>query len=83
MFRSAAENYGANTIGVLLTGRLADGVSGLLDIKGAGGQTIVQSPKDAMAPDLPENALKRIRPDFISPLSTIPDAIERCLEARR
>jgi|SRR5215204_483455 two-component system, chemotaxis family, protein-glutamate methylesterase/glutaminase len=83
MFRSAAENHGKNTIGILLTGRLADGVSGLVDIKGAGGQTIVQSPQDAMAPDLPENALKLMTPDFICPLRTIPTAIERCLEARR
>jgi two-component system chemotaxis response regulator CheB len=83
MFRSAAESYGENTIGILLTGRLADGVGGLLNIKAAGGQTIVQSPEDAMAPDLPENALKLITPDFVSPLRTIPAAIERCLEARR
>ena len=71
MFRSAAAVHGGRTIGVLLTGMLADGVAGLRAIRDAGGVVIVQDPEDAAFPDLPTNALRAIEPDRTLPLDDI------------
>lgn len=63
LFRSAAQTYGGRVIGVILTGTLDDGASGLLAIKGCGGTVLVQDPKDAEYPDMPRNALKQVQAD--------------------
>lgn len=47
LFRSAALAYGPRTVGVLLSGMLNDGASGLCAIKACGGTAIVQHPLDA------------------------------------
>jgi two-component system chemotaxis response regulator CheB len=75
MFRSAARNHRANVIGVLLTGYLDDGVNGLHEVQKFGGTTIVQDPADAEVPEIPLNALNRLKPDYILPLTEIPKAI--------
>lgn len=80
MFRSAAANHDGRVIGVLLTGYLQDGVNGLYDIHRHGGRTIVQDPADAVVPELPLNALRRLSPDYILPVSKIPYAIAQQLE---
>ena len=58
LFHSVAADYGSQSIGVLMSGLLHDGVAGLRAIKAAGGITVVQDPTDALFPDLPQNALK-------------------------
>ena len=80
MFRSAAQNHGCRVIGVLLTGYLYDGVSGLYDIHAAGGRTIIQHPTDAEVPDIPLNALRRFSPDYLIPLSKISTTIAQELQ---
>lgn len=57
-FRSAARAYGPRVIGVLLSGMLDDGASGLYDIARDGGATIVQDPADALFPDMPVSAIR-------------------------
>jgi two-component system chemotaxis response regulator CheB len=52
LFRTAAESYGPDTVGVVLTGRLNDGTSGLYEIKRRGGIAIVQDPDEAEAPSV-------------------------------
>jgi two-component system chemotaxis response regulator CheB len=42
-FKSAAKGAGVNTVGVLLTGMGSDGAEWLLEIRNAGGYTIVGS----------------------------------------
>lgn len=69
LFRSAAQTYGGRVIGVILTGTLDDGASGLLAIKGCGGTVLVQDPKDAEYPDMPRNALKQVQADYQVPLA--------------
>lgn len=71
LFESAAEAYGAAVAGLLLTGANEDGARGLARIKQAGGLTIVQSPKDAVAPAMPNAALKLATPDHVLPLHDI------------
>jgi two-component system, chemotaxis family, protein-glutamate methylesterase/glutaminase len=67
LFRSAAYHFGNRVIGVVLSGALDDGTSGLWTIKERGGITIVQDPVDAMVPDMPLNALKAVNIDYTLP----------------
>ena len=57
LFESAASEYGARTVGVVLTGANADGAHGLGAIKRRGGYTIVQDPSTAERTEMPEAAL--------------------------
>jgi two-component system, chemotaxis family, protein-glutamate methylesterase/glutaminase len=57
LFRSAALHFGPQSIGVLLSGVLDDGVLGAEAIRSRGGTTIAQHPQDAVFPTLPLNAL--------------------------
>jgi len=79
MFRSAAFTHAPSLVGILLTGYLFDGANGLETLHRCGGRTIVQDPADALSPEMPRNALRRIGPDFILPLGAIPSAIGACL----
>ena len=69
LFRSAAVAYGNRVIGVLLTGYLDDGTVGLTAIKRCGGICVVQDPNDAAYPDMPINALNRLKIDHCVPLA--------------
>ena len=64
LFRSAAVEYGARVIGVLLSGMLYDGASGLRAIKRCGGITVIQDPADALYPEMPRHALQRNDVDY-------------------
>lgn len=63
LFRSAAVAFGPRVIGVLLTGYLDDGTAGLVAIHRCGGICVVQDPKDAAYPDMPQNALNNAKID--------------------
>ena len=67
MFRSAAASHGGRVVGIVLTGYLDDGSSGLLTVKSCGGKTVVQDPLDAIVPDMPTNAMSYTTPDFVAP----------------
>lgn len=68
LFRSAAVAYGNRVIGVLLTGYLDDGTAGLIAIQRCGGICLIQDPADAEYPDMPQNALNQLVPEFCVPL---------------
>jgi len=71
LFRSAAFVGRTKVVGVILTGLLSDGSSGLWAIKNFGGVTIVQDPKTAMCPSMPQSALDKVGVDHCVPLSEI------------
>lgn len=77
MFRSAARAYGERVAGVLLTGNLDDGVSGLCEIHRHHGITVVQDPQDAIFPGMPCNALHALRPDHCLRLEDIERLLAR------
>lgn len=75
LFRSAAQVYGPRAVGVILTGGLDDGTSGLWTIKQLGGTTIVQEPREAIAPSMPLNAIQHVRIDYRLLVADIPDQL--------
>ena len=77
LFRSAAAVYGTRCVGIILSGYLDDGVSGLSAIKSCGGVTIVQDPEEAEYTDMPESALKVLQPDYILKADEIPEVLYR------
>jgi two-component system chemotaxis response regulator CheB len=72
MFTSAADTYGARAIGVVLTGANEDGSRGLKDIARRGGRALVQDPKSAEIPVMPEAALKAVPTAEVLRLEAIP-----------
>ncbi len=68
LFRSAAISYGPAVVGIVLTGQLNDGTSGLLAIKDRGGFTIVQEPSEATARSMPLSAIRHMKVDRVCKL---------------
>ncbi len=69
LFRSAAVEFGARVIGIVLTGALDDGTAGLWAIKDRGGIAIAQRPDEASCDSMPKSALKHVAVDFTLPIS--------------
>ncbi|MEH3147621.1 MAG: chemotaxis protein CheB [Methylobacterium frigidaeris] len=75
LFRSAAVAYGPRVIGVLLSGFLNDGTSGLEAIQRCGGITIVQDPAEAVADEMPLSALAALNVDLTASGARIGDVL--------
>jgi two-component system, chemotaxis family, protein-glutamate methylesterase/glutaminase len=71
LFRSAAVAYTSRVIGVVLTGLLEDGASGMQAIKACGGTCIVQDPQEAEYPDMPQAVLRLVDVDYCTTLERI------------
>ena len=76
LFESAADAYGANVIGVILSGANSDGAAGLAAIAANGGRAIVQQPDTAYASMMPESAAEACPTAEILPLAGIAAALQ-------
>lgn len=70
LFRSVANQYGPDAVGVILTGNLNDGALGLMEIKRQGGIAIAQ--EDAAHPAMPRSAAAHVALDYCVPLADMP-----------
>jgi len=77
MLRSVAVCCGARAIGVVLTGTLGDGASGLWAMRSCGGLAVVQDPHDAAFSEMPTTALNRASPDHVVNLSAMPALLDK------
>lgn len=80
LFRSVAVHFGNRAIGIILTGMLEDGTSGMHAIKSCGGLCLVQNPSEAEYADMPRSVLKRIEVDYMADLVEIPIIVQNILE---
>ena len=64
-FKSAAEMFGENLIGVLLSGANADGVEGLQYIKKNNGKVWIQDPETAEVDYMPKRATEEVDFDLL------------------
>jgi two-component system chemotaxis response regulator CheB len=83
LFRSAAKSYDGRVAAVILTGMLDDGVSGLAEIKRAGGVAVVEDPGSAMFPSMPSHAIARVDVDYVLPLEAIAGQISHLATTER
>ena len=77
LFRSAAQTYGPRVVGILFSGGLDDGTSGLWTVKQLGGTAIVQDPHEAWAPSMPQSAMQHVRVDHVLPAVEIAPLLVR------
>lgn len=82
LFRSAAQAYGSNLIGVMLTGGLNDGTAGMYELKQHGGLAIVQDPEEAVSASMPRSVMAHIAVDHCLPLAEIAPLLVRLVSER-
>ena len=79
LFESAADAWGSQVIGVILSGASVDGSAGLARIKQLGGLAVVQDPETAEARTMPEAAVRAAPVDRVLPLAQIaPFLVRTC-----
>ena len=76
-FESAADIYGPDLTGIVLTGANNDGASGLSVIAAEGGTVIVQDPRTAYATAMPESAIAACPHGLILSLPAIADYLKK------
>ncbi|AGP37711.1 chemotaxis protein CheB [Sorangium cellulosum] len=81
LFRTAAEVYGPRVVGMVLSGARDCGTAGLMEIKRRGGVAVVQDPKDALFPDMPQSALDSVHVDHCVPLARLPPLLADLVQA--
>lgn len=77
LFRSAAQNAGANAMGVILTGMGDDGARGLLEMRKMGSHTIAQDEETSVVFGMPREAIEMGAAEKVLPLSKIAGDILR------
>lgn len=81
LFESAADAYGEQVVGVILTGASADGARGLARLKQRGGLALVQSPETAECAVMPAAAIAATQVDWVLPLMEIaPRLVSLCCQ---
>jgi two-component system chemotaxis response regulator CheB len=71
LFRSVAQQYGAQATGLIMTGMGSDGAEGLGEIKKAGGHTIAQDKASSSVFGMPRVAIEKGFAQKVLPLAEI------------
>jgi two-component system chemotaxis response regulator CheB len=79
--KSAAQVYGARTIGVVLTGMGRDGALGLAAVKAAGGRTYAQDKASCTVYGMPKAAVEMGVVDEVLPLDQIGASVSRLVSS--
>jgi two-component system chemotaxis response regulator CheB len=77
LFESVAKEYGANVLGVVLTGMGSDGVRGAQCIRAAGGQVIIQDEATSVVWGMPGQVAAAGQADAVFPLEDLAAEIEK------
>jgi len=80
LFRSAAYNYRQRVIGILLSGSMDDGNSGLWTIKRLGGLAIVQDVQEAVFPQMIMNAKHYVDIDYEVSVDEMGNLLKKIIE---
>ncbi|AHM61683.1 CheB methylesterase [Flammeovirgaceae bacterium 311] len=80
LFRSAAAAFDSRSVGIVLTGYLHDGTSGMIAINNSGGTCIVQDPNEAEYPDMPLSVLNHVEVNFCVSLMKMGAVLEEVLQ---
>lgn len=83
LFRSAAVAYSSHAIGIILSGLLDDGTSGMWAIKRSGGTSIVQDPNEAEYPDMPLSVINNMEVDHVVPLEEMGPVIAEIVKVEK
>jgi chemotaxis response regulator CheB len=82
LFESAAASFGDRHIAVVLSGLLTDGAQQIRAVKRAGGMVLVQSPSDAVYPEMPLAAIATGCVDRLIVAGTLAQALVEIVSAR-
>ena len=83
LFQSVAQEFGSNSVAVLMTGMGDDGAAGMGAVRSAGGVTIVQSPDSCVVDSMPRSAIERGFASRIVSLSNLSNVLQsKCLPER-
>jgi two-component system chemotaxis response regulator CheB len=75
LFRSVAQELGADTLGLIMTGMGEDGADALADIKAAGGITIAQDERSCVVFGMPKAAIERGTAMRVVPLDALANTL--------
>jgi len=83
MFRSVAQNAGANAIGAILTGMGNDGATGLRELQKTGAYTVAQDENTSVVWGMPGEAVRCGAVDSVLPLHEVAADIMRVVAERQ
>lgn len=83
LFQSVSEAFGANTVGVVLTGMGADGKDGMAKIRDAGGTTIAQDEATSVVWGMPGAAAKSGAARHVVPIGLMAAEVRRAIRGGR
>jgi two-component system chemotaxis response regulator CheB len=75
LLNSVVRIYGANSIGVILTGMGSDGTDGIRRLKSAGGKVIAEDESTCVVYGMPRSIIEQRLADYVLPINKIAESI--------